>query len=109
MTGAVIVLLAFVFALFWWWRRRKSRLEEREMEQFYAGESGRPKADEMPGWYRGERLATPTAASGGLDYMFSDSPPAAGGAGPGRREMMMPADQSYHRPMTDNGGWGRVL
>lgn len=101
MTGAVIVLLAFVFALFYFWRKKKNRLEDREMDRFYGGESGRSKADEIPGWYRGERLMTPTTASGGLDHMFRDSPPS--GTGPGQREMMMPADQSYQRPMTGNG------
>ncbi|KAK4223559.1 hypothetical protein QBC38DRAFT_487429 [Podospora fimiseda] len=110
-TGAVVVVLAFVFALFYFWRKKKNKLEDREMDQFYArqgngmgiGRSGQ--TEPIPGWYRGERLMTPTTSSGFMDG-FRDSPPA------GPREMMMPADESFQRPMTprkDGVGYYRGL
>ncbi|KAK3986046.1 hypothetical protein QBC44DRAFT_297756 [Cladorrhinum sp. PSN332] len=111
-TGAVAVVLALVFALFYFWRKKKNKLEDREMVQFYAkhgngmGMGGSGQNAPIPGCYRGERLVTPTTSSGYMDGFRHLPPP------PGPREMMMPADGSFQRPMTplkDGVGYYRGL
>ncbi|KAK4161111.1 hypothetical protein QBC43DRAFT_218268 [Cladorrhinum sp. PSN259] len=111
--GAAIGLLAFVFALFYFWKKKKNKLEDSEMDQFYSRQGGNVMGmgqngqnGPMPGWYKGERLMTPTSSSPYMDG-FRDSPPSGA-----PREMMMPADQSYQRPMTprkDGVGYYRGL
>ncbi|KAL2256388.1 hypothetical protein VTK26DRAFT_1747 [Humicola hyalothermophila] len=66
--GAALVLVVFVCGLFYCWRRRKNEREEQEMDRLYgmkhagtatSGGEFTSSAD-IPGWYRGQRLATPT-------------------------------------------------
>lgn len=63
--GSVAVLLVFVCGLFYCWRRRQSLREEQEMDRLYGmkhemNDGGDFKeVNDIPGWYRGQRLATP--------------------------------------------------
>ena len=63
--GAVAVFMMLVCALFYYWRQRKNRREEQELDRLYgvkntmsAGGDFTSSGD-IPGWYRGQRLATP--------------------------------------------------
>jgi hypothetical protein len=63
--GAVAVIMMVVCALFYFWRRRKNQREEQEMDRLYGvkgtmGSGGDFSSGDIPGWYRGQRLATPT-------------------------------------------------
>ncbi len=65
--GTVAVLMMLVCALFYCWRRRKNRREEQELDRLYGVKehSMTPGGDftssgDIPGWYRGQRLVTPT-------------------------------------------------
>jgi hypothetical protein len=64
--GAVAVIMMMVCALFYCWRRRKNQREEQELDRLY-GVKGTmssggdfTSSGDIPGWYRGQRLATPT-------------------------------------------------
>ncbi|KAK4182863.1 hypothetical protein QBC35DRAFT_140095 [Podospora australis] len=89
--GAVVVVMAFVVVLFWCWRRKKSKLEDQELDRLYGIRHAATGSmtdlaankNEIPGWYRGERLATPTK-----DPQFRES----------LREMRMPAEPVYQQP-----------
>ncbi|KAL2159379.1 hypothetical protein VTH06DRAFT_2383 [Thermothelomyces fergusii] len=64
--ASVVVLLMLVCALFYCWRRRKTLQEERELDRLcgmkHSMNDGGDFRDvyDLPGWYRGQRLATPT-------------------------------------------------
>ncbi|KAL2186702.1 hypothetical protein L209DRAFT_686761 [Thermothelomyces heterothallicus CBS 203.75] len=63
--GSVAVLLMLVCALFYCWRRRKNLREEQELDRLYGTKhtmnDGGDFTDnnDIPGWYRGQRLAAP--------------------------------------------------
>ncbi|KAG7293645.1 hypothetical protein NEMBOFW57_003699 [Staphylotrichum longicolle] len=63
--GAVAVLMMLVCALFYYWRRRKNRREEQELDRLYGVKNSMSaggdftSSGDIPGWYRGQRLATP--------------------------------------------------
>ncbi|KAK4646952.1 uncharacterized protein QC761_100190 [Podospora bellae-mahoneyi] len=86
--GASVVLLALVIGLFWCWRKRKNAAEEQELDRLYGQKtatgstSDLTRSDEIPGWCRGQRLATPTQK----EPFFRES----------LREMRMPADPYQH-------------
>ncbi|KAK4173309.1 hypothetical protein QBC36DRAFT_381090 [Triangularia setosa] len=86
--GASVVLLAFVIGLFWCWRRRKNTAEEQELDRLYGQKtttgstSDLTRSNEIPGWYRGQRLETPTQK----EPFFRES----------LREMRMPAEPYQH-------------
>jgi hypothetical protein len=95
-TGAVAFVMVLVCALFYFWRRRQQRREEAELDAMFGCGGVGPKHtmtdggdftsnDEIPGWYRGQRLASaPTH-----DPFFRD---AGGGAwGMKEVEMQVPA------------------
>lgn len=83
--GASVVLLALVIGLFWCWRKRKNAAEEQELDRLYGQKtatgstSDLTRSDEIPGWCRGQRLATPKP-------FFRES----------LREMRMPAEPYQH-------------
>ncbi|GAB1309879.1 Proline-rich receptor-like protein kinase PERK2 [Madurella fahalii] len=64
--GSSIVVVILVCAMFYCWRRRKNQQEEQEMDRLYGLKhaSGLPSdpttSQDIPGWYRGQRLMTPT-------------------------------------------------
>ena len=65
--GAVAVLMMLVCALFYCWRRRKNRREEQELDRLYGVKDNSmstggdfTSSGDIPGWYRGQRLVTPT-------------------------------------------------
>jgi hypothetical protein len=67
--GAVAVLTLLVCALFYYLRRRKSRREEQELDRLFGTANAKHEmtaagdftsSSDIPGWYRGQRLATPT-------------------------------------------------
>ncbi|KAK0732453.1 hypothetical protein B0T21DRAFT_290944 [Apiosordaria backusii] len=82
--GASVVLLAFVIGLFWCWRRKKNAEEEQELDRLYGQKtatgstSDLTRSNEIPGWYRGQRLTTPS----NKEPFFRES----------LREMRMPAE-----------------
>ncbi|KAK4249033.1 hypothetical protein C7999DRAFT_13091 [Corynascus novoguineensis] len=63
--GSVAVLLMLVCTLFYCWRRRKNDREEQELDRLYGlkntmNDGGDfTNTTDIPGWYRGQRLATP--------------------------------------------------
>lgn len=65
--GASMVVVVLVCAMFYFWRRRKNQLEERELDRLYGMKHASGSASDLtstqdiPGWYRGQRLMTPTA------------------------------------------------
>ncbi|KAK4202965.1 hypothetical protein QBC40DRAFT_34570 [Triangularia verruculosa] len=81
--GASVVLLACVIGLFWCWRRKKNAEEEQELDRLYGqktatGSTSDLTSQEIPGWYRGQRMATPA----NKEPFFRES----------LREMRMPAE-----------------
>ncbi|AEO69847.1 uncharacterized protein THITE_2057645 [Thermothielavioides terrestris NRRL 8126] len=67
--GAVAVLTLLVCALFYYLRRRKSRREEQELDRLFGTANAKHEmtaagdftsSSDIPGWYRGQRLATLT-------------------------------------------------
>ncbi|KAK3392721.1 hypothetical protein B0H63DRAFT_461 [Podospora didyma] len=64
--GGVAAVLIAVSAFFYVWRRRRSQREEQELDRLYgikhttSSSADLTASDEIPGWYRGHRLMTPT-------------------------------------------------
>ncbi|EAQ93823.1 hypothetical protein CHGG_02058 [Chaetomium globosum CBS 148.51] len=64
--SAVGVLMVLVCALFYCWRKRKTRREEQELDRLYGLKHSMSiggdftNSSDIPGWYRGQRLATAT-------------------------------------------------
>ncbi|KAL1835414.1 hypothetical protein VTJ49DRAFT_6776 [Mycothermus thermophilus] len=93
--STAVLLAVIVCGLFYWWRRRKSKLEERNLNRLYglrhttvpAGDL--TSKDDMPGWYRGQRLMTPP------NHYYS----GASGWAPSMRSVERPAPVvPYYRP-----------
>jgi hypothetical protein len=65
-TASAAVLVMLVCALFYVWRRRKTQREEQELDRLYglkhtmSSGGDFTSGDDIPGWYRGQRLVTPT-------------------------------------------------
>ncbi|KAL2133000.1 hypothetical protein VTI74DRAFT_3038 [Chaetomium olivicolor] len=89
--GAAAVLMLLVCALFYCWRRRKNRREELELDRLCGVKSGNARtaggdftsSGDIPGWYRGQRLETPTKDAFGS----ANGPNGVGGV----REVGVPA------------------
>jgi hypothetical protein len=92
--GAVAVLMMVVCALFYFWRRRKNRREEEELDRLYGLKDSSMNAGgdftssgDIPGWYRGQRLVTPT-----------NDPFGGGGGGGGAVSEVQRPGAPYYRP-----------
>ncbi|KAK4096996.1 hypothetical protein N658DRAFT_562101 [Parathielavia hyrcaniae] len=65
-TGAVAVVMMVVCVFFYCWRRRKTQREEQELDRLYGVKGAMTSGGDfthggdIPGWYRGQRLMTPT-------------------------------------------------
>jgi hypothetical protein len=63
--SSVAVLIVLVCALFYCWRRRKTQREEQELDRLYGLKHSMSiggdftNSNDIPGWYRGQRLETP--------------------------------------------------
>ena len=63
--GAAVVLVMLVIALFYCLRKRKNQREEQELDHLYGMRhvaspgSGLTASNDIPGWYRGQKLETP--------------------------------------------------
>lgn len=64
--GSAIVVVVLVCAMFYCWRRRKNQQEEQELDRLYGmkhapgSTNNLTASQDIPGWYRGQRLMTPT-------------------------------------------------
>jgi hypothetical protein len=63
--GAAVVLVMLVIALFYCLRKRKNQREEQELDHLYGMRhvaspgGGLTASNDIPGWYRGQKLETP--------------------------------------------------
>jgi hypothetical protein len=95
--GAAVGLVILVCAFFYVWRRRKNQREDQELDRLYGLKNTMSaggdftSSNEIPGWYRGQRLGTP------VKDRFGDT---GGGAFGGVAEVERPAPAAapYYRP-----------
>jgi hypothetical protein len=103
--GAAVGLVILVCAFFYVWRRCKSQREDQELDRLYGLKNTMSaggdftSSNDIPGWYRGQRLATP------VKNRFGDVGGGGGGSGGafgGVAEVERPAAAAtaapYYRP-----------